>query len=365
VVEIWFAILVFLLAGFAIFGGWDIGAGAVALLVAKSDPERRAVVAAIGPLWIWNETWLVAAGGTMLLAFPAVLAAAFSGFYLALFLLLWGFIGRGIALELAGHSNDPMWRKFWDFAFGSSSVLLAICLGAAFGNVVRGVGIGEQAEFSLPFFTDFSARGIVGIFDWYTLLAAVFTLACLSAHGAAYLATKTTGDLRARSNALAWKLWIATFLLFAAVTGATGRVRPELFDNLARRPLGWLFVASIFAGGAALAVGRLKRSERAVFAGGSVAITGVLGATAAGVFPVMLHSTLDPKHSITAPGAAAAESGLRFALYWWPAALALSLASMAFVARRFAGRTTTGETGYGAVEHGAVERESAEKPAKA
>jgi cytochrome bd ubiquinol oxidase subunit II len=140
-VELWFALLCFMLTMFVVLDGWDIGAGALHFLVAKNDPERRQVIAAIGPLWSWHEVWLVAAGGTFVLAFPELMAVSFSGFYLALWMVLWSFVLRGISIEVGGHINDSVWRSGWDFVFAASNVLLAIPFGTALGNVIRGVPI--------------------------------------------------------------------------------------------------------------------------------------------------------------------------------------------------------------------------------
>ena len=113
-VEIWFAILVLTLILFTILDGWNIGAGALHLVVARTDPERRGVIAALGPLWSWNEVWLLAAGGVFILAFPPIMAAALAGFYLAIWLVLWSLLLRGMAIEIGGHVADPLWRAGWD-----------------------------------------------------------------------------------------------------------------------------------------------------------------------------------------------------------------------------------------------------------
>ncbi|MGA7880202.1 MAG: cytochrome d ubiquinol oxidase subunit II, partial [Terrimicrobiaceae bacterium] len=138
-VEIWYGILAFTMAVYVTLDGRNFGAGILHLVVAKTPAERRQIIAAIGPLWSWHEVWLVAFGGVMFVAFPRLLGVAFSGYYLALFLVLWCLILRGISLEVGGHINDPMWQSFWDFVFPVSNVLLGFLLGTALGNVVRGV----------------------------------------------------------------------------------------------------------------------------------------------------------------------------------------------------------------------------------
>ncbi len=338
VVEIWFGILSVMLATYAVLEGSSLGSGVVQFLVTKSRAERRLVVSAIGPLWTWHEVWLVASGGVLFVAFPTVLAVALPGFYLAVFLLLWCILGRGLALELGGHIDDPLWRTFWDAAFAIASILTAILLGAALGNLVRGVPLGPSGKFSLAFFTDFRTQGEVGILDWYTVSVAVFTLVCVAAHGASYLVWRTEGDVHDRSLSLSRKLWRAVFVLLPVITLETASVRPELFAGMMRRPLAWLAVMLAIAGSMAVVIGQRRGRELLALLGGSGFIIGILAAAAASLFPVMLHSTVDPGYSITAQAGAVGGPGLGLALWWWPFALALSLGYFVIVFRQFSGK---------------------------
>src|SRR5262245_34669494 len=299
-VETWFALLCFTIVVFVVLDGWDIGAGALHLIVAKSQAERREVVAAIGPLWGWNEVWLLAAGGTFLMAFPAIMATVFSGFYLARWMVLWSFVLRGISIEVGGHFPDRMWQTFWDFVFAVSNLLLAVLFGAALGNVIRGVPVDQSGRFSMALFTDFTARGDVGILDWYTVSVAVFATLLLAAHGATYLRLKTVGPVHERSERLARGFWIATLVLFPLVSIATWVVRPALYQSMAVRPLAWLFVAAMLAGTWAVWSGFHRPAEMKAFVGSCAVIVGLLGAAAASVFPEFLHSTLSPEYSLTA-----------------------------------------------------------------
>ena len=231
-VELWFGLLCFMLTVFVVLDGWNIGAGALHLIAAETAAERREILAAIGPSWSWHEVWLVAFGGTFLLAFPKVMATSFAGFYLALWLVLWSFILRGISIEVGGHIHDRLWQSWWDFVFAVSSIVLAVLFGAALGNVIRGVPLDESGKFSMSFFTDFGVRGRVGILDWYTVSVAVFTTVLLSAHGATYLRLKTIGRVHQRSERLARWLWATALVLFAGdlagnLGRATGAVRGD------------------------------------------------------------------------------------------------------------------------------------------
>src|SRR5437588_2348198 len=145
----WFAAVSAMLAVYVVLDGFDFGVGTLHRFVAKTDAERRTVLAAIGPVWDGNEVWLIAAGGVLFLAFPKVYAAAFSGFYMALVLVLWLLILRGVAIEARLHGENRLWREFWDTIFSLASVLLATVLGAALGNVIRGVAVGESGFFGM------------------------------------------------------------------------------------------------------------------------------------------------------------------------------------------------------------------------
>ena len=347
-VEVWFGLLCITLVVFVVLDGWDIGAGMLHWIVGKTSAERREVIAAIGPLWSWHEVWLLAAGGTFLLAFPKVMATSFAGFYLALWLVLWSFVLRGISIEVGGHMDDKLWRSFWDFVFAVSNVLLAVLFGAALGNVIRGVPLDESGKFSMSLFTDFGVRGRVGILDWYTVSVAVFTTVLLAAHGAAYLRLKTIGPVHQRSERLARQLWAGALVLLAVVSLETWVVRPALYEAMIERPLGWLAVAVIVAGAWALFTGLRSTAERRAFVGSCAVIVGLLSGAAVSVFPVMLHSTLAPEHSMTAYNGAAPAHGLALALIWWPVAFLLAFTYLIVVMREYRGkvRPTEDTQGY-------------------
>jgi cytochrome d ubiquinol oxidase subunit II len=338
VIELWFALLCFMLTMFIVLDGWDFGAGALHLVVAKTPAERREVIAAIGPLWSWHEVWLVAAGGTFLLAFPRVMAASFAGFYLALWLVLWSFVLRGIAIEVGGHIHDRLWQSWWDFVFTAASITLAILFGAALGNVIRGVPVDGTGSFSMPLFTDFRTTGRVGILDWYTLSTAVLATVILCAHGATYLRLKTQGAVHARSERLARVLWSIVLALFPIVSIETGIVRPDLYVAMLQRPIGWLAIAVVGAGVWALFTGLRERHEGRAFAGSCAVVAGLLAGAAVGAFPVFLRSTLAPEYSLTAYNGSTTANGLAIALVWWPVALALALTYFALIMRSYKGK---------------------------
>src|SRR5215213_9803227 len=179
--SVWYIIIAVMLAVYVVLDGFDLGAGILHLFVAKSDTERRTVFASIGPVWDGNEVWLIASGGVLVYAFPRAYSAGFSGFYMPLMMALWLLLLRGISIEFRSHEPNPLWRSFWDGAFAFSSTLMTIVLGAALGNVVRGVPVDATGFFSGPLFTNFSPGRHPGVLDWYTVLIGVFTLLALAA----------------------------------------------------------------------------------------------------------------------------------------------------------------------------------------
>src|SRR5208337_2027425 len=144
---IWFCLVAIMIAMYVVLDGFDLGAGAIHFWVAKDESERQQVIRSIGPVWDGNEVWLLAAGGTLYFAFPALYASGFSGFYLPLMIVLWLLILRGVAVEFRNHIQSPIWIPFWDFVFFLSSLLLAVFFGAALGNVVRGVPLDQTGYF--------------------------------------------------------------------------------------------------------------------------------------------------------------------------------------------------------------------------
>ncbi len=345
-VELWFAILCLMFTLFVVLAGWDFGAGALHFVAARNHAERGALIAAIGPLWTWNEVWLVAGGGVLFVAFPRVLAISFPAYYLALFLVLWTLILRGIALEVRGLIDSSLWRTFWDFVFAAANISLAILFGAAIGNVIRGMPLRPDAPLSLPLFTDFGVHGMLGILDWYTISVAVFTLVCLSAHGASYLAMKAEGEVYRRATLLTKWLWPVTVSLLLVVSVETFYVRPGFFTGMAERPPAWIALIFVAGGLAAVITGSRSGAERRTFLGGCVFIAGLLGSAAASLFPVILYSTVSGEYSITAYNGSSDASSLRAATYWWPVAFALSFAYFGFVAKYYRGRARTADYGH-------------------
>jgi cytochrome d ubiquinol oxidase subunit II len=346
--ELWFAIAALMLAIYVVMDGFDFGAGALHLFVAKTDAERRQVLAAIGPYWDGNEVWLLALGGVLFVAFPPVLASGLSGFYFAIFLVLWTFILRGISLEFRSHVEADIWRSAWDFVFAAASTALPILFGAALGNLLRGLPLDRSGWFSLALFTDFTARSPVGILDWYTVSVGLFALVALAAHGALFLAWKTDGSVHERTHRASSKLYAAVALLLPLVSAGTNVVRPGFFEAVIARPLA-IVAALVAAGGlTTVMLGLRRRAYLTAFLGSCLFLAGLLAATAAAVFPVMLHATGAEELSLTAYNSSAAASGLKIAIYWWLIGFPLAVLYFVTVFRLHRGKAVAavGREGY-------------------
>src|SRR5437016_3095166 len=309
-------------------------------VVATTPNERREVIAAIVTLWTWHEVWLLGFGGTLIAIFPRLMASAFAGYYLALFLILWCLILRGISLEVGGYINDRLWQGYWDFNFVLSNFLLAILFGAAAGNVARGVPVDAQGNFSMAFFTNFNVRGHVGLLDWYTVSIAILAVVMLAAHGAAYLTLKTEGPVHDRSEKCAKYLWIAVVPLLIVVLIESRIVRPDLPGRALFNPFWWIGLVVVAAAAIMLVSGLTSRRELRAFVGSNFLIVGLLATGAAAIFPVMLHSTLATENSLTAYSVACSPSTLRLAGLWWPVGFALAVFYFVFISRRYAGKVS-------------------------
>jgi len=334
---LWFCLVAVMLAMYVVFDGFDLGAGAVHRLVARTPEERRAVLRSIGPVWDGNEVWLLAAGGTLYFAFPALYAASFSGFYLPLMMVLWMLMGRGISLEFHEHVESPVWSSFWDGVFVLSSSLLCVFFGAALGNVVRGVPLDASGRFFLPLWVNFHLGPPSGILDWYTILVGVAALAALALHGSLWIALKVDGEVGTRARRLAGTVWWAVLALTALVTAASFYVQPRLSVHLSRSPWIGVFPAIALAGLVSSRWFLNRRSGRA-FLGSCAYLIGMLCSAAFGLYPYVLPARPDAALSFTAQGVAAPVYGLKIGLAWWVPGMVLVTIYFVFMYRRMAGK---------------------------
>ncbi|MGA2858024.1 MAG: cytochrome d ubiquinol oxidase subunit II [Candidatus Sulfotelmatobacter sp.] len=343
---LWFMIVAVMVAAYVVLDGFDLGAGVIYLGVAKTAAERQAIMRAIGPVWDGNEVWLLAAGGTLYFAFPLLYASSFSGFYLPLMIVLWLLMLRGIGIELRAHMDNPVWRGFFDFVFCASSALLTIFFGAALGNIVRGVPLGEDHYFFEPLWTNFRVGTNNGILDWYTVLTGVMALVTLTAHGSLYVAIKTESDLNRHARAVAQWAW--PFQLILTIVGliATVSIRPGVLDNYKHHAIGFLIPVVVFGSLAVMMHAMLKRADKIAFVASAFYIVAMLVGAAFALYPVVLPASTGPARNLTIYNTAAGHYGLSVGLAWWILGMILALGYFVFLFRMFRGKVRMGGEGY-------------------
>ncbi len=334
---IWFCLVAVMIAMYVLLDGFDLGAGAIHFLVAKTREERRQVIASIGPVWDGNEVWLLAAGGALYFAFPALYASGFSGFYLPLMIVLWLLILRGTAIEFRNHIRSAVWTPLWDFAFFAASALLAIFYGAALGNVVRGVPLDGSGYFFEPLWTNFGLGDHTGILDWYTVIVGVQALLVLMMHGGLWLQYKTGGAVNRRAASTTKAVWWGVLVMTAVVTFITFRVQPQVTENFRTWPVGYILPVIAVAGLAGVQFELRRKNELNAFFSSCAYILGMLTSVVFGVYPMVLPAR-DPSFSLTVHGAKAGAYGLKVGLVWWVIGVALATTYFVYLYRSFAGK---------------------------
>jgi cytochrome d ubiquinol oxidase subunit II len=343
---IWYGIVTFMLAAYVALDGFDFGVGTIYRFTAKSDSERRAALASIGPVWNGNEVWLIASGGILFFAFPKAYAAGFSGFYLALIMVLWLLIFRGLALELRTHRDHPLWRQFWDAAFAASSACLAVVFGVALGNLIRGVPLNQDGYFFVPLWTDFLTGPEPGILDWFTLLMGLTSAVILSWHGTNYLALKCEGALQTRASRLSRSTGWAVGGLSVLVVGAIMAVQPGLRENYSLHPLGYVFPFMGFIAFGGCWLFRLQQQDAGAFVASGLFILAMLASVAWGCYPNLLITTSPQGTSLTIANATAGPYGMRAGIGWFAIGFALIVAYTITIHRAFWGKVRVDGTAH-------------------
>ncbi len=284
---LWFILIAVLWTGFFFLEGFDYGVGILLPIVAKDDVDRRVVINTIGPFWDGNEVWLLTAGGATFAAFPHWYATMFSGFYLALAVLLIALIMRGVAFEFRSKNKKPQWRAFWDWAIFGGSLLPALLLGVAFGNLLQGVPINEKMQFTGNFFSLLSP---------YTLITGVYALSLMTMHGAIYLSMKAEGAVADCAAEWAQRLWLPVVVILG-VTILMSDLSTDMFSKLGVNP-GPVPLTGIAT---LLATGWFIHDKRP---GWAFAMTGVTIATSVitifmTLYPRVMVSSTNPAYSLT------------------------------------------------------------------
>ena len=296
---LWFILIVVLFTGYFVLEGFDFGVGILLPFLGKDDRTRRMIINTIGPHWDGNEVWLLTAGGAIFAAFPNWYATLFSGFYLALFLMLLALIVRGVAFEFRSKDENPKWRALWDWCIFIGSLVPALLWGVALANIVRGVPIDAEMNY---------VGGFFNLLNGYALLGGLTSLVGFTLHGAIFLSLKTTGDLQERSHILAFRLWIPAVVLLLAFGVSTYFVT-DILEKLGVNP----GVVPILAGVALLLAGYFLRIKRAgwAFAMTSLSIATTTITLFMILFPRVMISSLNPVWSLTIYNASSSEYTLK------------------------------------------------------
>lgn len=296
---LWFVLIAVLFIGYFVLDGFDLGVGVLLPFLGKNDTERRMIINAIGPHWDGNEVWLITAGGAMFAAFPLWYATLFSGFYLALFLLLLGLIIRGVGLEFRSKDENPLWRRFWDWAICVGSFMPALLWGVALANFVHGVPINAMKYF---------VGGFADLLNPYALLGGLVSLFGFTLHGAVFLTLKTGDPILTRARQMAQRVWwptTAVTVAFAVATYVFTDIYQRLGVNPGPVPLGAilsLLVAGWFIYQKQDGWGFAMTTLTIIFAVSTIFIT---------LYPRVLVSSLDPNFSLTIYNSASGITTLR------------------------------------------------------
>lgn len=359
---IWWVLLGLLLTGFAIMDGFDLGVAAALPLVAKTDTERRIVLNVIGPVWEGNQVWLILSGGAVFAAWPLLYAMAFSGFYLAMLLLLLTLILRPICFQYRSKMHGTRWRSTWDGLLCACGVVASLVFGVAVGNVILGVPFDYEVATLRPFYHG----TIFDLFTPFPLLCGVLALCMMLMHGTILLAWKTEGDIAARARRLTrlcglltavlfvvaggWVAWgmhgyvISSPIVYDAISTPLGKtaqiVDGAWMHNYARWPLMWLapLIGVLGAVLAALLVGRPNKVW--AFLASTASLTGVLWTFGLSLFPFLLPSSLNPNVSLTIWDASSSQASLWIMLLATIIFLPIVIAYTSWVYRVMRGKVT-------------------------
>lgn len=316
---IWWLLLGVLLVGFAVTDGFDLGTAILLPFVAKTDIERRVVINTVGPVWEGNQVWLILAGGAIFAAWPHLYAMSFSGFYLAMFAILFSLILRPVGFKFRSKVENTTWRKTWDMALFVGSFIPSLIFGVAMGNVLQGVPFRFDPDMQMYYTGSFFA-----LLNPFALLAGVISVTMLITHGATWLQLKTAGDINARTRrigiisalATAVLFVVAGFVMHATVNGysitsaivTTGPSYPLLktvgvstdawFANYAAQPALWAVPAIGVAGFILAALLLAARKEILALLSSGLGIAGIILSVGVSMFPFILPSSLDPKASM-------------------------------------------------------------------
>jgi cytochrome bd ubiquinol oxidase subunit II len=296
---VWFILVSVLFIGFFFLEGFDYGVGMLLPFLGKEDGERRVIISSIGPVWDGNEVWMITAGGALFASFPNVYATLFSGFYLALILMLVALILRGLGFEFRSKRESQLWRSFWDWAIFTGSLLPALLWGVTVANMMRGFAIEQDMNYY---------GGLLPLLNPYALLGGLVFVSLFVMHGANFLTRKVSDEIEQRAKKAAFTFWISSVVL------TVGFLVWTLFatDILTKTGINGL-VPAILSALALIATGWFIRSRKTgwAFICGSLAVILATSMVFAGLYPRILVSSLDPGWNLTIVNAASSQYTLK------------------------------------------------------
>ena len=333
---LWFIVVGGLFAGYAILDGFDLGAGMLHLFLRK-EQSRRIALNAIGPVWDGNEVWLVIGGGALFAGFPEAYATLFSAFYLPFMLFLVSLIFRAVSIEF--RSKEPMqwWRTGWDRAYTVSSVLMTVLLGAVVGNVVLGIPMDDQGNFT---------GTVLDLLDPYALIVALLTVAAFALHGGLYLSMKTEGALYAKLERLIQSAAVAFVVLFVLVTMVTLVFMPHVTDVFRTYPLLFGLPVLLLLSVASTARFVARRAFRWAFFNSALNLALLMGLVAASLYPTLLRNRIPGGRSLDIYFSAASTESLETMLIIAAIGGPLVIGYTAFVFYTFRGKVQLDEHSY-------------------
>jgi cytochrome bd ubiquinol oxidase subunit II len=326
---VWFLLVGVLLTVYAVLDGFDLGVGILQRLIGKTEAERRAMIGSVGPFWDGNEVWLLTGGGAIFAAFPQVYATVFSGFYLAMMLVVLGLMFRAVAIEFRNKVSGARWRNAWDWAVAIGSLVPALLFGVAIGNIVSGVPIDAQRNFAGTFFT---------LLTPYTLLVGALGLVMFILHGALYLNLRLEAPLAARAERAARVAWVVFIVLLVVVTAATVVSYSPRLNNFLSYPVSLLMAILLVAGLAYIGRSLIANNKGRAFISSVVTIASLMGILGLTLFPNMLPASNDAANSLTIYNSSSSQLTLQIMLILAAVGVPIVLVYTVIVYRIFLGK---------------------------
>lgn len=333
---IWFILVGVLIIGYAILDGFDLGVGSLYYLLGKTDDEKKVLIQSVGPFWDGNEVWLLTGGGALFAAFPMVYASVFSGFYLAMILVLFGLIFRAVAVEFRNKVDSEKWHNTWDLLFFLGSLLPALLFGVAIGNIAKGLPLGDGYYYTGSFF---------GLLNPYALLIGLLGLFAFLMQGVTYSLLKTEGIIQQRARKLFIGIWSIFILLYVLATMYSYFSAHALFNNFFSKTTFFVIPALTIIGMLVTPLSVWGKKYGTSFLFSSITVATMILTLAVGMFPNLVPA-LDPSFSLNIYNSASSHLTLKTMLVIAASGVPIMLFYTAYVYWVFRGKVKLEQGGY-------------------